>query len=52
MRAVCEKYGISYICVGRCEREKYPMLDEEALRAFGEVVFEYGNSFLVRVGVG
>ena len=35
-----EKYDISYIFVGSCEREKYANLNNEVLQSLGEVVYQ------------
>ena len=35
-----EKYDISYIFVGSCEREKYADLNNEVLQSLGEIVYQ------------
>lgn len=47
-----KKYGISYIFIGKMEREKYDGLQTRLLRSYGEVVYEDTGSgtFIVKVG--
>ena len=40
VQALVEKYDISYIFVGSCEREKYANLNNEVLQSLGEVVYQ------------
>lgn len=42
VRSLLEEYQVSYIFIGQMEWERYPNLNEELLRGFGEVVFEDG----------
>ena len=39
-RALLDKYEVSYIFIGSCERESYPALNETLLRSLGELVYE------------
>lgn len=51
VRALLEKYDVSYIFVGSMEREKYMDIQTDTLRSYGEVVYEdsaYGT-FIVKV---
>ena len=50
VRELIGKYGISYLYIGSLEREKYPDLDDEALKKLGETVFEKDETFIVEVG--
>ena len=48
-----EKYDVSYIFVGSCEKNKYgENLNHELLRSLGETVFQDGSSgtYIVKVG--
>lgn len=51
VKALLEKYDVSYIFVGRMEREKYLDLQTDALRNYGEVVYEDSNygTYIVKV---
>lgn len=40
VQTLIEKYDISYIFVGSCEREKYANLNNEVLQSLGEVVYQ------------
>ena len=40
VQMLVEKYDISYIFVGSCEREKYANLNNEVLQSLGEVVYQ------------
>ncbi|HPN56307.1 MAG TPA: DUF2298 domain-containing protein [Candidatus Omnitrophota bacterium] len=42
-----EKYMVDYIFVGDKEREAYPDLRSDQLRALGDVVFQNGGTFVV-----
>ena len=42
-----EKYMVDYIFVGDKEREAYPALRSDQLRALGEVVFQQGGTFII-----
>ncbi|MBQ6385166.1 MAG: hypothetical protein IJJ38_03220 [Lachnospiraceae bacterium] len=48
-RMILEKYDVSYIYVGNLEREQYPDLSDEVLKSLGEVVFDDGVTFIVKV---
>lgn len=51
VRALIEKYGISYIYVGNLERERYPELNEDVLAELGKNVFSDGEgTYLLKVG--
>ncbi len=43
-----EKYLVDYIFVGAKEREAYPELKERQLRALGKVIFEQGDTLVVK----
>ena len=40
VQMLVEKYDISYIFVGSCEREKYADLNNEVLQSLGEIVYQ------------
>jgi uncharacterized membrane protein len=40
VRALLQKYKVSYIYVGKLEQEKYTYLNHELIRSLGEVVFD------------
>lgn len=44
-----QKYAVAYIFVGAKERELYPNLDAAAFKSLGDVVFESGNTFIVKL---
>lgn len=46
---IIRKYDISYIMVGKLERQKYKNLKADKLQAMGDVVFESNDTFIVRV---
>ena len=51
VRALIEKYGISYIYVGNLERERYPELNEDVLAGLGKNVFSDGEgTYILKVG--
>ena len=51
VRALIEKYNISYIYVGRLEREKYPELNDTAIQALGTVAYSDGvSTYIIKVG--
>jgi len=47
---IINKYDVEYIIIGDLEREKFMYLNEEKLLSLGEVVFEMGDTKVVRVG--
>ena len=44
-----EAYGIEYLFVGSCEREKYEIRDA-VLQNVGEVMYEENGTYIVRLG--
>lgn len=46
---ILKKYNVEYIFVGTLEREKYKNLNEEKLNQLGKVVFESGNTSIIKV---
>lgn len=53
VKELVEKYDVSYIFVGSCEKNKYgENLNHELLRSLGETVFQDGSSgtYIVKVG--
>ncbi|MGI6069145.1 MAG: DUF2298 domain-containing protein [Blautia sp.] len=51
VQRLLEEYDISYIFVGKMEREKYENLQKQTLRSYGEVVYEDAGTgtFIVKV---
>jgi uncharacterized membrane protein len=47
---IIKKYDVQYIIIGDLEREKFVLLNEEKLLSLGEVVFEEGDTKVIRVG--
>ena len=46
-RALLEKYDVSYIFIGSCERNKYGLdIKEDKLRQMGEVIFDEGAAVI------
>lgn len=43
------KYKVELIFVGNKERESYPQLNDERIKAFGEVIYEEDGTFIIRV---
>ena len=43
-----KRYGISYVFVGSCEHEKY-IIQDEVLRSLGDVVYEEGPTYIVKL---
>ena len=43
-----KRYGIEYVFVGSCERDKYE-IDDDIMKSLGEVVYEEGQTFVVKV---
>lgn len=43
------KYHVDYIYVGTLEREKYPDLKDEMLKSLGDIVYDDGTTYIVRV---
>ena len=48
---IIKKYDVKYVIIGDLEREKFVSLNEEKLLSLGEVVFESGNTKVIRVRV-
>ncbi|MHB1394353.1 MAG: DUF2298 domain-containing protein [Clostridia bacterium] len=48
---IIRKYDVQYIIIGDLERDKFVKLNEEKLLSLGEVVFESGNTKLIRVRI-
>jgi len=48
---ILRKYKVEYIIIGDLEREKFGAIDEDKLLSFGEVVFEAGDTKVVRVKI-
>lgn len=46
---IIKKYNVEYIIIGDLERQKFKDLNEDKLLSLGEVVFEIGNSKVVKV---
>ena len=42
VRALIEKYHISYIYIGALERQKYPLLNDKLLQSLGSVAYSDG----------
>ncbi len=42
------KYQVEYIIIGDKEREAYPEIDEDGLISQGDVVFESGNTKVIK----
>ena len=51
IESLIKEYKVSYIFVGKQEREKFANLNHEMLRALGEVVFEEGSTYILKIGV-
>lgn len=47
-RDLFSRYNVSYIFVGAKEREAYPDIDLNPIKQLGEVVFQSGNTFIVK----
>lgn len=43
------KYNVSYIVIGKLEREKYPMLDENKFEKLGKKIFQSGNNIIIKI---
>ena len=57
MEELLEEYGIKYIFVGSCEREKYAELNEGLLQEMGSIVYSgmssgtgAAQSYIIEVG--
>ncbi len=46
---IIEKYNIKYIYVGKCEWEKFPNMNVEFLKSFGNVVFEETSNMNLKI---
>ena len=46
---IIRKYAVQYVIIGDMEREKFADLNEEKLLSLGEVVFESGNTKLIKI---
>lgn len=51
VQMLVEKYDISYIFVGSCEREKYADLNNEVLQSLGEIVYQDSDyeTYIVKI---
>lgn len=47
--ALLKKYKVSYILVGQMEKEKYPNLNEDRIKRWGEEVFSSGETKLYKL---
>ncbi len=45
-------YEVDFIFVGSCEREKYEAINDELLRSLGDIVYDNGETYIVRVETG
>lgn len=43
------KYNITYIVVGDTEKQIYPNINEELIKASGESIFTSGNTYLIKI---
>ena len=49
LESLTKNYNVSYIFVGKLEREKFPDINHAMLRAMGEIAFEDGDTYIVKV---
>ena len=49
LEGLVKEYNVSYIFVGKREREKFEDLNHAMLRALGEVVFEENDTYIVKL---
>ena len=50
VKALLDKYDISYIYIGTLERERYPDLKDKLLQSFGNVVYSNGvDTYIIEV---
>ena len=52
IKALIEKYKISYLFIGSCEAEKYGEINSELLTSLGKVVFRQGETMIIEVSDG
>lgn len=50
-REILRRYDVQYIFIGDMEREIYSIKDEQSMRALGNVVFQSGNTTILRVKI-
>lgn len=48
-KLIIEKYGIEYVYIGKLEQERYQNVNEKKLLELGDVIFESGNSKLLKI---
>lgn len=48
-KELLQKYNISYVIIGRLEREKYPLLKESKLQSIGKTVFKSEDTFILKI---
>jgi uncharacterized membrane protein len=48
-KTLLKKYNVSYIFVGSLEKEKYPNLNEERIKSWGEEVFSSAGTSLYKL---
>ena len=51
IESLIKEYEVEYIFVGKQEREKFEDLNHEMLRALGKIVFEEGNTYIIKIGI-
>ena len=51
VQELLRKYNVSYIYVGTLEYEKYPGLQDGVLRDLGDIVYDDGTTYIVKVDV-
>ncbi len=45
------RYNVSYVIIGKLEKEKYPTLDEQKFEMLGEKVFESGDTKIFKISI-